>query len=158
MKVTLGDLIVKVKKNSLDMLTENWIWLISDDKAPILVSTIGDMFLTDSNDKVYWLDVGGGKLTQIANGIQEFKEKLKDINQVNEWFMIDLTTELKLSGKELKEGQVYSYKKLPILGGEYSLDNFEPMDIEVHFCFAGQIHKQLKDLPDGTRIDEIKFV
>jgi hypothetical protein len=111
-----------------------------------------------TNDKVYWLDIGGGKLTQVANDIQEFEEKLKDMNQVNEWFMIDLTTELKLSGKELKEGQVYSYKKLPILGGEYSIDNFEPMDIEVHFCFAGQIHEQIKDLPDGTRIDQIKFI
>jgi hypothetical protein len=72
--------------------------------------------------------------------------------------MIDLTTALRLFGKELNDGQLYSYKKLPIIGGDYTVDNFEPTDIEVHFCFAGQIFRQIKDLLDGTIIDKIKFV
>jgi len=55
------------------------------------------------------------------------------------------------------EGQLYSYKILPIIGGDYSVDNFEPMDIEVHFSFTGQIHKQIKDLPSGTKV-EFKIV
>ncbi|MBI3221216.1 MAG: DUF1851 domain-containing protein, partial [Bacteroidetes bacterium] len=135
----------------------DWTWLIGTDKSPILVSAIGDMFLQADNKQVYWLDVGGGELNLVANGIQDFKDKLKNIELVNEWFMIDLATALRLSDKKLNEGQLYSYKKLPIIGGDYSVDNFEPTDIEVHFCFAGQIHKQIKDLPDGTKVN-VQFV
>jgi hypothetical protein len=157
MKVNLDDLTVKIKDVSVDRLTEHWTWLIGTDKTPIMVSAIGDMFLQGHNKKIYWLDVGGGEHKLIAERIQDFEEKLKNIEQVNEWFMIDLTTELRLSDKQLNEGQLYSYKKLPILGGDYTADNFAPLDIEEHFRYTGDIHKQIKDLPDGTKV-EIKIV
>ena len=154
--MNLDDLTVKFSTDSADRLTEDWTWLIGIDKTPIIVSAIGDMFLKDPNGKIYWLDVGQGKFEIVADQHQDFEEKLKNIEQVNEWFMIDLTTALRLSGKGLKDGQLYSYKKLPVIGGDYTVDNFEPTDIEVHFCFAGQIQKQIKDLPDGTKI-KVKF-
>jgi hypothetical protein len=157
MEINVDDLTVKFQKDVSDKLTEDWIWLIGQDKKVIMISAIGDMFLMADDKSIYWLDVGLGKLNSIANDIQEFNTKLKDIEQVNDWFMIDLTTELR-SDKKLKDGQVYSYKKLTIMGGEYGTDNFEPTDLEVHFSFAGQLHRQIKDLPDGTRIDKINIV
>lgn len=38
--------------------------------------------------------------------------------------MIDLARALRNPEKGLKEGQVYSYYKLPIVGGGYAVDNF----------------------------------
>ena len=157
MEINVDDLTVKFQKDISDRLTENWTWLIGTDKKVIMISAIGDMFLMADNKSIYWLDVGLGKVEQIATDIEEFKTKLKNVEKVNDWFMIDLTTELR-SDKKLKDGQLYSYKKLPVIGGDYSVDNFEPADMEVHFSFTGQIHQQIKDLPDGTRIDKIKFV
>jgi hypothetical protein len=157
MKNNLDDFIVKFDNNSADRLIGDWIWLIGNDKTPILVSAIGDLFLRDDKNNIFWLNVGEGKLNLVANGNEEFEGKLKDVDQVNEWFMIDLIEELKNSGQELNERQIYSYKKLPVLGGDYSADNFEVTDIEVHFCFAGQIHEQVKDLPPGTKIGKVNF-
>lgn len=157
MKRNLDDLTVNFNTDSSDRLTESWTWLIGTDKKVLLISAIGDMFLTDNSNKVYWLDVGSGKLKLVADRIQDFDEKLKNIEQVNEWFMIDLTTDLRLSDKKLKNGQVYSYYKLPIIGGDYTVDNFAPLSIEEHFRYLGEIHKQIKDLPDGTKV-EIKVV
>jgi hypothetical protein len=156
MKINLDDLTVKFNHVSADKLTEDWTWLIGTDKTPILVSAIGDMFLQGDNGQIYWLDIGQGKFEMVADDTDEFERKLTDLKQVNEWFMIDLTTKLRLANKKLNEGQLYSYKKLPVIGGDYSVDNFEPTDMEVHFCFAGQIHKQIKNLPDGTKVN-IKF-
>jgi hypothetical protein len=158
MEISVDDLTVKFQKDISDRLTEDWTWLIGTDKKVIMISAIGDMFLMADSGEVYWLDVGLGNLQLVANDIQEFKTKLENIEQVNDWFMIDLTMELRESDRKLNEGQIYSYKKLPVIGGDYSVDNFQPTDIEVHFSFAGQIHRQIKDLPDGARIDKIKFV
>ncbi|MFH5972291.1 T6SS immunity protein Tdi1 domain-containing protein, partial [Clostridium perfringens] len=60
------------------------------------------------------------------------------------------------AGKTLKENEVYSYKKLPVIGGAYSIDNIDPTDMSVHFAFSGQICEQIKDLPDGTKVN-IKY-
>ncbi len=157
MKINLDDLTVNFSDVPTDKITENWTWLIGTDKTPIMVSAIGDMFLQADNKNIYWLDVGGGELKLVAERNQDFEEKLKNIEQVNEWFMINLTTDLRLSDKKLNEGQLYSYKKLPIMGGEYTVDNFAPLDIVEHFRYTGDIHKQIKDLPDGTKV-EIKIV
>jgi hypothetical protein len=157
MKTNLDDLTVKFSSDTSNRLTENWTWLIGTDKKVLLVSTIGDMFLTDSNERVYWLDIGVGEIELVAETIEDFEEKLKDVEQVNEWFMIDLATELRHSENKLKDGQLYSYYKLPIIGGDYTIDNFTPLSIEEHFRYLGDIHKQIKDLPAGTKV-EIKIV
>jgi hypothetical protein len=157
MKIDLDDLTVKFKEEDSDKLTKEWTWLVGTEKKVLLVSAIGDMFIADKAGKIYWLDIGSGDLNLIAETIQEFKDKLRNIEQVNEWFMIDLTTELKNSDKKLNGGQVYSYKKLPIIGGDYTVGNFAPLDIEEHFGYTGHLHRQIKDLPDGTSV-EIKIV
>jgi hypothetical protein len=71
---------------------------------------------------------------------------------------VDLIDALKNKGHLLKQGQVYSYKKVVVLGGDYSTDNFEPTNIEVHFSFWGQVHQQVKDLPPGTNIASVEFI
>jgi hypothetical protein len=41
---------------------------------------------------------------------------------------------------------------MPILGGEYTVDNIKPVDIKIHFELTGIIGEQIKDLPNGTMI------
>jgi hypothetical protein len=157
MNRNLDDLTVKFNSDTSNRLTENWTWLIGSDKKVLLVTIIGDMFVMDKSKRVYWLDVGTGEFKLVADCIDDFEEKLKNVEQVNEWFMIELATALRHSHNKLKDGQLYSYKMLPIIGGEYSPDNFAPLDIIEHFGYTGAIHKQIKDLPDGTKV-EIKIV
>ena len=152
MKITWDDLKVDFTNIDLKRLLESWDWLIGSDKTPILVSSIGDVFLEDRNENCYWLNVGEGIFEKVAENNTEFKKKLNNTEIVNEWFLVELVAELKKSGMELTENKLYGYKKLPVLGGEYDPENFELTDIEVHFELSGQIHKQIKDLPDGTNV------
>ena len=152
MEMTWDDL--KVNHSNLDnkRFLESWDWLIGNDKTPILVSSIGDVFLEDKNGKCYWLNVGEGIFEKVADSKTEFKEKLSNDEIVNEWFLIELVAALKKMGMELFENELYGYKTLPVLGGTYKPENFEVTDIEVHFELCGQIHKQIKDLPDGMKV------
>ena len=147
MKSNLADLTVQVDTDVAARCTEDWLWLIGSDKTVILITVPGDLFLKSKDQEVYWLEVGEGKFEKVASNVEEFEQKLTDINNVNEWFMIDLITELRLSEMKLKQDEVYSYKKLPIIGGEYSIGNIEPTNVEVHFSFSGQVHRKVKDLP-----------
>jgi hypothetical protein len=153
MKITWKDLSIDLSNIDRSKLIVDWIWLIGNDKEPIMVSSIGDMFLKDKNGKIYWLNVGEGLLDSVSENIDEFNLKLKDDSQVDEWFMIGLVQQIKESGLELENGKLYGYKKLPVIGGDYEPENFELTDLEVHFSLTGQIHKQIKDLPDGTKVN-----
>jgi hypothetical protein len=75
----------------------------------------------------------------------------------NEWFALQLVGNLLTSGIRLGPGECFGYKVPPVLGGEVNLNNFEPTDLQVHFGILGQIHRQVKDLPHGTPIGEIKI-
>ncbi len=123
----------------------------------LLVSAIGDMFLADAQGAVHWLDVGAGKLQKIAQNVDEFKRLIQQRANADQWFIPLLVGDLITSGVRLAPGQCYSYKKPPILGGQIEPSNFEPMDLSVHFSILGQIHRQVKDLPPGTKITNIKI-
>ena len=157
MEINWAELKMDLSKINLKILLESWEWLIGKDKKIILISSIGDAFLEDSNGICYWLNVGEGILEKVAENITEFETKLTDNEIVEDWFLVELVAELKKSGIELTENNIYSYKTFPILGGEYLPENFEITDIEVHFEISGQIYKQVKDLPVGTKINKVEI-
>lgn len=152
MKITWKELTVDFSHLDRKRLVGDWQWLIGNDKLPILISSIGDLFLEDQNGKIFWLNVGAGTIQEVASSSADFRNKMNDDNLANEWFMFALVEEIILSGKPLAPNQIYSWITPPILGGKYAAENVELNDIEVHFSIYGQIHAQIKDLPDGTKI------
>ena len=156
MKLTYKDLTIEISHLSRNDILEDWRWMIGEDMNPVMVTSIGDVFLQSELGNIFWLDVGGGELTKVADSFDEFRSKLNDDEIANEWFMFNLVSQIKESGLELEDGKLFGYKKLPVIGGEYHSDNFELTDISIHFSLAGQIHRQIRDLPDGTKVN-IKF-
>ena len=45
----------------------------------------------------------------------------------------------------------------PILGGELSVSNIQVIDFVVSINILGQLHRQVRDLPPGTRISKFRF-
>jgi hypothetical protein len=157
MRITWNELAVDSQNHNEEDLLSDWRWLVGDSVHLLLVSAIGDMFLANTDGHVLWLDTGTGQLQQIASSLEEFQQLRQQRDSVDQWFIPQLVGDLISSGVRLAPGQCYSYKNPPILGGEIELGNFEPMDLAIHFRVLGQIHKQVKDLPPGTRITNIKI-
>jgi len=151
-------LIKDTNKIDLEDICSSWQWCLTDQKSVALVSSVGDIFLVGKDDTINWLDTSVGQISKIANNIEHFEQLLNDEENIDNWFLATLVEQLINNGKTLKENEVYSFKVLPALGGEYSVDNLEITDISVHFSTTGQIHEQIKDLPDGMRINNFKFI
>lgn len=142
---------------NLETICSDWKWCLQDQKTVAMISSIGDLFVVGKDESINWLDTGYGVLTRIADNIQQFKLLLKDENNIENWFLASLVEQFISNGILLNENEVYGFKTFPALGGDYSLDNFEPTNIYIHFAFAGQIHEQIKDLPEGTKINKVTF-
>jgi hypothetical protein len=133
-------------------LFAEWTWLVPNRFTVWLMNRFGDLFIVFDDGSVHMLDVGCGTLKQVANSCEEFKVKLDEDDHANNWFMIPLVDELVAAGITLHEGQCYSYKKPPVLGGYYTLQNSCVLPIVEHYGAYGSIHNQIKDLPDGSEV------
>lgn len=154
MSITWNDLTVNFEHLDRNKLMEDWQWLVGT-ALPFLITSTGDAFLQTESGEIYWLITGSAEYEKVANTYEAFEKKLKDNELLHEWFLVELVAELKEKGLLLEEGQIYGFKKLPAIGGEYELDNFEPTDIEVYFSMSGQMNQQIKGLPDGTKINNV---
>lgn len=157
MHITWNDLTINFQGYDENDLLEQWRWLVGDKMQLILVSSLGDMFLGNAQGQICWLDAGTGHLEQVAESQQDFEQRMQQRENADQWFVPQLVGDLIASGIRLGPGQCYSYKKPPVLGGEIEPGNFEPADLSVHFSILGQIHRQVKDLPPGTKISDIKI-
>ena len=156
MAITMNDLTVNFSHLDRDTLLEDWSWLIGPARLPILVTAAGDAFVQDADDgTVYFLDVGAGQIHPVASNPEELRSLLADKEFVVNRLAVQMVGALMQAGMKLEPGQVYSFKVPPVLGGQYALNNVEMTDIAVHFSVAGQICRQVRDLPEGTPIDSI---
>jgi hypothetical protein len=157
MKLTWDDLTIALRGLDFEELMETWRWLVDESFSPVLLSAVGDFFLSDANGAVYWLDTAWGQLTQVANDIEQFNQLRVKPDNARQWFRANLVGQAQVAGMKLKRGQCLGWKTPPVLGGEESAENLEPTDVSVHFGILGQIHEQVKDLPPGAEIGEIRI-
>jgi hypothetical protein len=156
MVITLDDLTVNFRHLDRNELLADWRWLIGTEKVPILLTAIGDAFVQDSTDgSIHLLDVAAGQLKAVAETMDAFHALLSDKQFVSDYFAVEMIHDLKVQGRTLKPGQVFSLKIPLVLGGKCALWNVEPADIEVHYSLAGQIHQKVSNLEPGRLIGKI---
>ena len=117
------------------------------------MTVFGDWFFESSNGNVFMLDLVAGKLTKIAESRADFISNRDKHENLAEWFMADLALLCYEKGLRFGTGQCLGYKLPPILNGELAPHNIEITDLMVHQSILAQIHKGIKDLPEGTRIN-----
>ena len=157
--MTLHDYIIDHRGIDWPSVLRDWSWLLPATLTVWIINRFGDLFIVLDDGTVHMLDVGGGTLKQVAETRDDFANKLDEGDNANQWLMIPLIDRLVNAGLTLREGQCYSYKQPPVLGGDYTVENTCVLPIPEHYGVYGTIHKQIKDLPDGTHvvIDVTKF-
>lgn len=135
-------------------LLQNWEWLIGGrgKGRVILITLLGDAFITREDDSIYWLQTDIGEFSKVAADSNSFNMLLSRKENIDLWFLPELIGSLKKANNTVTENQVYSFLQLPVMGGEYSVANIVPKNIMEHFAFTGYFFKEIKDLPDGTEI------
>lgn len=158
MNLTINDLTVNFSKCNSKTLLSDWHWLIGKNKIPILITAFGEPFVQEmGSGEVFFLNVYEGSMTRVAVDLDDFKTQLNSDDFSEKYLPIQAVGDLRLAGKMLSIGEVYSLKVPPILGGAYELENIEVCDIQVHFSILGQIHHQVKDLPVGAEIGSVQL-
>jgi len=155
--MTINDLTINISNLEIETLLSDWEWLIGKEKFAILVTAMGCAFIEDINSgEIHFLDIDEGEMIQITDSVEHFQELLSDKEFVVDFFSVNLVGDIREEGFKLNDTEVYSLIQPIVLGGEYTLENIESTNAEVHFSLTGQIHKKVSDLPEGTLIDKVE--
>jgi hypothetical protein len=115
-----------------------------------MMSRLGDFFLEDDNGIIYWLNTGTGELDRIAASDAEFQQLLQT-ESFDDWFLTDLVDECHAAGLIPGDGEVLSYKILPIFEeGEYTVENMHVISAEAHLEYSGVTVLELVEEEDDA--------
>ncbi len=136
-----------------DHLLSDWRWLVPESLRPFSLTMFGDWFFEDTAGRVIFLDTVAAELSEIAPSRGAFLTERERQENLDQWFMADLVMLCWERGLRPGPGQCLSFKIPPVLSGPLEVGNIEVCDLMVHESILAQIHRQAKDLPEGTRID-----
>jgi hypothetical protein len=149
-----------IRHFSPDLLSEaltDWQWLAElAGKRPLVTSAFGDVFL-QGDDGVWFLDTVEGKLSREWDSPTSLQAQLNTVDGQDRYLMAGLAVAAFNTGLLPSDRQVPSFKVAPVLGGSFEPQNIEVSDLIVTLSIAGQIHRQIKDLPPGTAISGIQI-
>ncbi len=153
--MNLEDYLVEFAKLPFSALMANWRWLIptGTKMEPWLMNCFGDLFWFDDAGRVQLLNVTEGDCEVLADSEDEFFDRLAELENAQMWLMLDFVDEIVEAHGKLRPGQCYGFKELPILGGEYEVDNVYVSPIVKYWDFCGDVHEQIDRLPDGAEIE-----
>lgn len=134
-------------------LLSDWRWLVPESFRPFSLTIFGDWFFEDSAGRVIFLDTVAAELSEIASSRQAFLAERAKQENLDQWFMADLAMLCWERGLRPGPGQCLSFKIPPVLSGPLQVDNIEVCDLMVHESITAQVHRQTKDLPEGTVIN-----
>jgi hypothetical protein len=150
-------LTIKTDGLPFEPLLSDWRWLVQPNFAPVLMTAFGDLFLRGETGDIHFLDLMSGEFKQVAASQEEFDRLCDDREQRRSWFIGFLLMDLRKLRGELAAGECYSCKIPLSLGGQLGADNFDRVDLQVHYSILGQLHRQTRHLPPGTKINSIKI-
>jgi hypothetical protein len=157
MPITMNDLTISPNSIDMDTLLSEWAWAMPEPLRPVLITAMGDAFAQGESGAVYFVDMVEGDIRVVADDGEEFQSLLRNNQFVTDHMFPSRIVQFRKAGMMLQPNHVYSHKQLLVLGGSDDIDNVETTDASVHISIHGQVHQQVKDLPEGTPISEIKI-
>lgn len=127
-----------------------WFPLVAAGARILCTNLFGDAFFVDSSGAVHMLERGAASVEAIASSEEEFREAI--IGDSEGWQLRPLADQCRSAGKILGDGQCYAFKMLPVLGGEYIVENVWVAPWREWFDLTADVYEQIKDVPDGTPV------
>ena len=138
---------------SFEKLLGEWRWLVHGNFRLLAVNAFGDLFLEALDGDVHRLDVTNATLSPIAASAKDFAAATATPEKKRDWFLEDLARQAAQRGCSPGKGQCIGYK-IPVVFKESANapNNLYVADLYEFVSFMGEIRRQMKDVPDGTKI------
>ena len=135
-----------------ERLLSDWRWLCPQKVTLIARNAYGDLFLRDQSGRVFWLDVAGGTLLQVADSEEQFFALSADANNREDWFAESDARSAAEQGLIPGPSQCIAFSIPLVFAESASANNAYVADIYDHVGFLGDIHRQIAVMPEGSKV------
>jgi hypothetical protein len=143
--------------NIIEEIKESWGWAGIDPEEIVGENDFGNLMIKDIYGKYWRLCPEDVYCEIVANNRAELDALSTNQEFLEDWNMELLVKQAKEKYGALDEGMKY-YLVIPgALGGEYGISNINIAPLVELIRYSGSIGKQLKELPDGAKV-ELKIV
>lgn len=137
----------------LEELRESWGWVGMVPVEVVGENDFGNLMIKDKDGKYWRLCPEDLSCKVVAQNRTELDALSHDQEFLHDWYMKSLVEQAKAYLGPLPEGRKYCLKIPGILGGEYGGANLATISLVELVRFSGNVAKQIKDLPDGAKIE-----
>ncbi len=143
--------VFSVEQIDVERLLANWRWLCPWTVTLLARNVFADLFLCDQGGRVFRLEVGSGKLTQIADSETAFRERANTADKREEWFAESDEHAARSRGLNLNDMQCIGFSP-PLVFAESSSAKPYVGDLYEYVAFLGDLHRQMAELPEGAKV------
>ncbi|WP_238005276.1 DUF1851 domain-containing protein [Dactylosporangium sp. AC04546] len=130
---------------------ESWTWLGVGGKVPLFTSPFGDVCLRDEAG-FWWLSLLDGTLELVWQSADQLRAELDSEDGQDLYLLGTLAWAAEQRGIVPTHEQVYAFAVPPVLGGPIGVDHIQVIDFVAIMSFTGQLHEQIRDLPQGAPV------
>jgi hypothetical protein len=129
-----------------------WRWLVGGRPRLHGWSVAGDLFYIGDGSLVWRLDLGAGEAEAVADSAADFATQLAAPAAAAELLLLPVVVAFEAAQGPLAIGQCLGFRTLPVFGGAYTVENRYAVAVGQHAAFTGDVHRQIRDLPDGAQV------
>lgn len=142
-----------IERLDVTRLLEPWRWLSADPMTLVARNGFGDMFLRTTKGKIFWLNVGDGTLTEIAESESGFEKSLAESDKRELWFAEKQLAAFAEHGLNPNDLQCIGFKTPVVFAESANVpNNAYVADLYEQVSFLGDLHRQIADSPNGGKV------
>ena len=153
MSDSLVDHAFQVDVLSIEQMLVEWRWLCPEPYSLVARNVFGDLFMTNSEGEVFWLQVEQGSLSKVAGSKTEFLALFEQDGRREEWLARSDAELATKQGLKVSVRECVAFKVPTVFSESREVpNNAYVADIYEYLSFLGDIHRQITNFPDGTTV------
>jgi hypothetical protein len=136
----------------VDRLLADWQWRCPQPVTLVARNVFGDLFLRTAEGKVLWLQVATAALSEVADSEPHFRDLLEEPANRAAWFAEADARAAAERGLKANDVQCIGFKVPLVFAESGSADNAYVADLYEQVSFLGHLHRQMANLPEGTKV------
>jgi hypothetical protein len=135
----------------LGVLRRAWAWVLPNSVHIVAISPFGNVIVACADGSLWRVCPESLSAEKISNE-SNFAAVLEDEEFREDWLFEGFVAAAQASLGSVGEGQCYGFNIWPVMGGTYTPDNFAIKTLTEWLAVSGDVGRQIKDLPPGTKI------
>jgi hypothetical protein len=133
-------------------ICEAWGWKGIQSAKVIAMNKFGNVMFTDQAGKYWRICPEELECKVIADCLATYEEVMKDQQFAADWEMARLVNVAEAKYGVQPVHRCFCLKTPGVLGGAYDIENVATIRIGELIRFSGDVARQIKDLPPGSKI------